>query len=66
MSDNSNKQEVVVTDIKMGLDSMITFILKWIIATFIAGVIIFLALMAIGFITNAIIGTSILELIRGS
>ena len=40
----TEKKEVVVTDIKMSFDAMITFIIKWFFATIIAGIIIFLAI----------------------
>lgn len=40
----TEKKEVVVTDIKMSFDSMITFIIKWFFATIIAGIIIFFAI----------------------
>ena len=40
----TEKKEVVVTDIKMSFDAMITFIIKWFFATIIAGIIIFFAI----------------------
>tara|TARA_B100000927_G_scaffold239602_1_gene200728 strand:+ start:560 stop:739 length:180 start_codon:yes stop_codon:yes gene_type:complete len=43
----TEKKEVVVTDIKMSFDAMITFIIKWFFATIIAGIIIFLAISVV-------------------
>lgn len=50
----TEKKEVVVTDIKMSFDAMITFIIKWFFATIIAGIIIFLAASAVVFLLSLI------------
>ena len=46
----TEKKEVVVTDIKMSFDAMITFIIKWFFATIIAGIIIFFAISVVVFL----------------
>ena len=48
----SEKKEVVVTDIKMSFDAMITFIIKWFFATIIAGLIIFVMIGVIAFVLS--------------
>jgi hypothetical protein len=58
----TEKKEVVVTDIKMSFDAMITFIIKWFFATIIAGIIIFLAISVVVLILGWI-GVSLPELL---
>ena len=50
----SEIKEVVVTDIKMTFESMVTFIIKWFFATLIAGIFIFLILGVLFVILTAI------------
>ena len=50
----SEIKEVVVTDIKMTFESMVTFIIKWFFATLIAGISIFLILGVLFVILTAI------------
>ena len=55
--DDSNKNEVVITDIKMQFGSMVVFMVKWVIASIPAMIILFmigLILPALGVGTLAI------------
>ena len=58
----TEKKEVVVTDIKMSFDAMITFIIKLFFATIIAGIIIFLAISVVVLILGWI-GVSLPEIL---
>ena len=58
--DDSNKNEVVITDIKMQFGSMVVFMVKWVIASIPAMIILFL----VGFLMMGVFGVGIATLFK--
>ena len=58
--DDRNKNEVVITDIKMQFGSMVVFMVKWVIASIPAMIILFL----IGLLVTAIFGVGVISLFK--
>ena len=58
--DDSNKNEVVITDIKMQFSSMVVFMVKWVIASIPAMIILFL----VGFLVMGVFGVGIATLFK--
>ena len=58
--DDSNKNEVVITDIKMQFGSMVVFMVKWVIASIPAMIILFL----VGFLVMGVFGVGIATLFK--
>ena len=56
--DDRNKNEVVITDIKMQFSSMVVFMVKWVIASIPAMIILFL----VGFLVMGVFGVGIATL----
>ena len=56
--DDRNKNEVVITDIKMQFGSMVAFMVKWVIASIPAMIILFL----VGFLVMGVFGVGIATL----
>ena len=58
--DDHNKNEVVITDIKMQFGSMVAFMVKWVIASIPAMIILFL----VGFLVMGVFGVGIATLFK--
>ena len=58
--DDRNKNEVVITDIKMQFGSMVVFMVKWVIASIPAMIILFL----VGFMVMGVFGVGIATLFK--
>jgi len=58
--DDRNKNEVVITDIKMQFGSMVVFMVKWVIASIPAMIILFL----VGFLVMGVFGVGIATLFK--
>ena len=58
--DDRNKNEVVITDIKMQFASMVVFMVKWVIASIPAMIILFL----VGFLVMGVFGVGIATLFK--
>ena len=58
--DDHNKNEVVITDIKMQFGSMVVFMVKWVIASIPAMIILFL----VGFLVMGVFGVGIATLFK--
>ena len=58
--DDRNKNEVVITDIKMQFSSMVVFMVKWVIASIPAMIILFL----VGFLVMGVFGVGIATLFK--
>ena len=58
--DDSNKNEVIITDIKMRFGSMVIFMVKWVIASIPAMIILFL----VGFLVMGVFGVGIATLFK--
>ena len=58
--DDRNKNEVVITDIKMQFGSMVVFMVKWVIASIPAMIILFL----VGFLMMGVFGVGIATLFK--
>ena len=58
--DDRNKNEVVITDIKMQFGSMVAFMVKWVIASIPAMIILFL----VGFLVMGVFGVGIATLFK--
>ena len=58
--DEHNKNEVVITDIKMQFGSMVAFMVKWVIASIPAMIILFL----VGFLVMGVFGVGIATLFK--
>ena len=58
--DDRNKNEVVITDIKMQFGSMVVFMVKWVIASIPAMIILFL----VGLLVMGVFGVGIATLFK--
>ena len=58
--DDRNKNEVVISDIKMQFGSMVVFMVKWVIASIPAMIILFL----VGFLVMGVFGVGIATLFK--
>ena len=58
--DDRNKNEVVITDIKLQFGAMVSFMVKWVIASIPAMIILFL----VGFLVMGVFGVGIATLFK--